>query len=171
MAATDDPPTLEALARQLDGLERANRWWRRAAGLAALGLAAILLSGQAAPPARSLEVEQLLLRDAAGRVRVALRVLDNDAIVLTFRDRLERDRLLLGLLPDGLPLLSLYDEHRRRRAALGMLDADAPALALYGSDGTSRLRLALDQGNTPRFLGVSAEGSVVWEQPAGAALP
>jgi hypothetical protein len=126
--------------------------------------------GQLTPPSRVLEVEQLLVRDAAGRIRVALNVLEDDAVILTFRDRLERDRLAIGLLPEGSPLVSLYDEHRRRRAALGMLETNAPGLSLYGRGGTSRARLAIDD-DAPRFVGLSADGTVLWEEPSARALP
>jgi hypothetical protein len=170
MSLATDSPSLDAMARELARLERANRWWRHSAVLALLALAAIGVMGQVTPPSRVLEVEQLLLRDTTGRIRVSLSALEDDAIVLTFRDRLERDRLAIGLLPGGAPLASLYDDHRRRRAAFGMLDADAPWLSLYGKDGRSRAHLALDHDG-PRFVGVSADGTVLWEEPSARALP
>jgi hypothetical protein len=170
MSLATDSPRLDAMARELARLEQANRWWRRSTVLALLAMTAIGLMGQVMPPSRVLEVEQLLLRDTTGRIRVSLSTLEDDAIVLTFRDRLERDRLAIGLLPEGAPLVSLYDEHRRRRAAFGVLDTDAPQLSLYGKDGTSRAHLALhDDG--PRFVGLSADGTVLWEKPSARALP
>lgn len=159
-----DSSRLDAMAAQLARLERANRWWRRSAALALLAITMIGLTGQVMPPSRVLEIEQLLLRDASGRIRVALSALDDESIVLTFRDRLERDRLAIGLLPEGTPLMSLYDEHRRRRAAFGMVDTHAPGLILFGEDGTSRARLALED-DAPRFVGQSADGTVLWETP------
>lgn len=163
-------PRLDAMARELARLEQANRWWRRSTVLALLAMTAIGLMGQVMPPSRVLEVEQPLLRDTTGRIRVSLSALEDDAVVLTFRDRLERDRLATGLLPEGAPLISLYDEHRRRRAAFGMLDADAPWLSPYGKDGRSRAHVALDDDG-PRFVGVSADGTVLWEEPSARALP
>lgn len=170
MSLTTDSTRLDALACQIARLEQANRWWRRFAVLALLALTTIGVMGQVTPPSRVLEVEQLLLRDATGRIRVALSALEDDAIVLTFRDSLERDRLAIGLLAEGSPLVSLYDEHRRRRAALGMLDTEAPGLSLYGKDGTSRARLAVDD-DAPRFVGLSADGTVLWEEPSSRTLP
>ncbi|MDP3766757.1 MAG: hypothetical protein Q8S13_01965 [Dehalococcoidia bacterium] len=159
-----DSSRLDAMAVQLARLERANRWWRRSAAFALLAITMIGLTAQVMPPSRVLEIEQLVLRDASGRIRVALSALDDESIVLTFRDRLERDRLAIGLLPEGAPLMSLYDEHRRRRAAFGMVDTHAPGLMLFGEDGTSRARLALE-GDAPRFVGQSADGTVLWEMP------
>jgi hypothetical protein len=170
MSLATDSTRLDAIAREIARLERGNRWWRRSAVLALLALTTIGVMGQVTPTSRVLEVEQLLLRDAAGRIRVALNVLEDDAIVLTFRDRLERDRLAIGLLPGGSPLVSLYDELRRRRAALGMLDTNTPGLLLYGKGGTSRARLAVDD-DAPRFVGLSADGTVLWEEPSARRLP
>jgi hypothetical protein len=133
--------------------------------LGLLALAMIGLTGLVMPPSRVLEVEKLLVRDASGRVRVSLSALDDESVVLTFRDRLERDRLAIGLFSEGAPLLGLYDEHRRRRAALGMIDGNAPGLSLYGKDGTSRARLMLE-GDLPRFVGQSSDGTVLWETPS-----
>lgn len=147
MSLATDSTRLDAIARDFARLERANRRWRRSAVLALLALIAVGVMGQVTPPSRVLEVEQLLLRDATGRIRAALSALEDDAIVLTFRDRLERDRL-----------------------AFGMLDTDAPGLSLYGKDGTSRARLALDDDG-PRFVGWSADGTLLWEEPSARALP
>lgn len=160
---------LDAMARELARLEQANRWWRRATLLASCVLTAVGVMGQVASPPRTLEAEQLLLRDVTGRVRASLGALDDGAVVLTFRDRHERDRLAIGVLPDGTPLVSFYDERRRRRVAFGMLEGDAPELSLYGKDGASRVRLSLD--DEPRFVGVSRDGTVLWKEPSSGAQP
>jgi hypothetical protein len=165
MHQATDSSRLDAIAVELAHLEQTNRRWRRSATLALLALAMIGLTGQVMPASRVLEVEQLLVRDASGRIRVSLSALDDESIVLTFRDRLERDRLAIGLLSEGTPLLGLYDEHRRRRAAFGMLDGNAPGLSLYGKDGTSRARLVLED-DRPRFVGQSSDGTVLWETPS-----
>lgn len=165
-----DSSRLDAMAGEVARLEHVNRWWRRSALLCLMALAAIGVTGQVWLPSRALEVEQLVLRDASGRNRVTLSILEDDAVVFTFRDRLERVRLAIGLVPDGSPVVSLYDEHRGRRAAFGMLDGDAPGLSLYGKDGTSRARVGLED-DRPRFVGTSADGTVLWEKPSSGTLP
>ena len=170
MHPATDSSRLDAMAAQLARLERAHRWWRCSATLAVVALTIIGLTGQVMPPSRVLEVEQLLLRDASGRIRVSLSALDDESVVLTFRDRLERDRLAIGLLPEGAPLVGLYDEHRRRQAAFGMVNTHVPGLVLFGKDGTSRARLTVED-DAPRFVEQSADGTVLWETPAPNVTP
>jgi hypothetical protein len=175
-------PILDACASRLARLERDNRWWRRLATLAVVGLAMVFLTGQVGFRPASIETEQLAIRDASGRVRVVIRSLDTGAAVLTFRDELERDRLAIGVLDDGTPILSLYDEHRRRRLAVGAFGPDAPGIHLYGregaaraafvlrpsdlaalefngKDGTPRAALTLDGGDPPRLTVVDPRGA------------
>lgn len=170
MHQATDSSRLDAIETELAYVKRTNRRWRCSATLALLALAMIGLTGQVMPPSRVLEVEQLIVRDASGRIRASLGALDDESIVLTFRDQFERDRLAIGLLSEGTPLLGLYDEHRRRRAAFGMLDGNAPGLSLYGKDGTSRARLMVED-DRPRFVGQSPDGTVLWETPSPKGAP
>lgn len=179
--------TLRELRADLRALRRANERWRRLSMLAFLALAVVLLTAAVMPRPAVLEAEQLLIRDASGRVRVAVKPLDG-ATILTFRDHLERDRLALGVLDDGTPVLSVYDGERRRRLALGVLAADSPGLRLYGkdgvprltlviarddrpalqltaSDGSTRARLALEENDVPRLSVLDAAGTAVFRLP------
>src|SRR5262249_58649984 len=103
-----EPPTLEALARRLDGLERTNRRLRRGLGVTLIGGAAIFLMGQAPERfsattvvAQNIETQSLIVRDASGKVRA---VLDADAagpVSLTFSDKEGRERSAIGVGPAG----------------------------------------------------------------------
>ncbi len=77
-------PTMEALARRLDRVERENRWLKRAGVMALFVIAAIVLMGQAtwklAPPGkpgRVVGAEQFIVHDARGGVRAELGTLPN----------------------------------------------------------------------------------------------
>jgi hypothetical protein len=51
-----------------------------------------------------------------------------------------------------------------------MLDTDAPGLSLYGKDGTVRARLTLEE-DAPRFVGLAADGMLLWEEPSAKVRP
>ena len=65
-------PTMETLARRLDGVERENRWLKRAGVLALAVIAAVVLMGQVKPQSRTIETENLIIKDEKGVIRVKL---------------------------------------------------------------------------------------------------
>ena len=110
---------LTALSARVARLERQNRWLKRG-GLAALVIVGTaLLLGSRAEPAKTLEVERLVLRDTFGRQRAALQVTkgDDPAVSLILYDENERPRAGLGVNKDG-PGLYFTDPNGKHRAVI-----------------------------------------------------
>lgn len=63
---------VDALTHRLDRLERENRWLKRIGGVVLVGLAAVVLMGQAGPRNRIVEAEKFVLVDKGGKVRAVL---------------------------------------------------------------------------------------------------
>ena len=55
-------PTMETLARRLDGVERENRWLKRAGVVALVGIAAVVLMGQAMGGKEPMVISSVLTR-------------------------------------------------------------------------------------------------------------
>ena len=121
------PTTLDGLTRRLEAIERAHRRLKRAAGIGALAAAALLLMGQAGDRiaagtvvGRTVEAQSLVIRDAAGKVRV---LIDADAVgpaALTLSDKDGRERLALGVGPAGGVGLVFRDREGQIRTAVGV---------------------------------------------------
>ncbi len=65
-------PTIETLARRLDKVERENRWLKQAGVVALVMIAAVVLMGQVKPQSRTIETENLIIKDEKGVIRVKL---------------------------------------------------------------------------------------------------
>jgi len=122
-----NPPAtdMESLGKRLSRLERENRWLKRIGGITLLGVAAVVLMGQAAPRkvTKVIEAEEFILRDGTGKVRARL-----------------------GSAADGSPGLELLDEKENARAVLGhsaleymrtntIVQRPASSLVLFDKDG------------------------------------
>jgi hypothetical protein len=142
-------PTLDTLTRRLDRLERENRLWKLA-GMLALTVA---LMGQTSP-ARVVEVEKLILRDASGRERGLLHV-GTSGPALQLLDEKGRQRVSLETGESregtgGLPAtLSLMDWEGRKRVTIGSglgrllgKEVGGEGLTLAGPDGRTTMSLA-----------------------------
>jgi hypothetical protein len=156
-------PVLEELVQRVAVLERDNRRLRRLGVAALLVLGALGVLAQARPRlpvaaaapagAREVEVERLILRDAAGRLGATLGWQADRSPALTLYGADGRTaRVTLTVGADDAPGLALFDAAGRPRATLALFRAEAapagsgardpsPALALY--DATGRARAAL----------------------------
>jgi hypothetical protein len=136
---------------RLDRLEREGRRWRRVALGSWLALAALLLLGQApartprlASPARTIEAERFVLRDARGRAGATLGWDADDTPRLALLDPAGRPRAVLAIGAGGAPGLTLFDtDGVTVRAALVVGPDGAPGFALFDPAGKPRLAAAL----------------------------
>ena len=125
------------------------------------------LIGEVAP---TLEAQALVLRDADGLERGALRAGEDGTVTFSLRDGQAKTRLRLSVLEDGSPGVSLLDGNGDTRAILGLLPdgtttlvfADAGSVArtvlALTPDGSSRIIFSDHLGETRAAVGVDGEG-------------
>ncbi len=65
-------PDMQAILERLDRLEKQNRRLKRLGVTSLLIVAALALTGQARPKARTVEAERFVLRDGQGRARITI---------------------------------------------------------------------------------------------------
>jgi hypothetical protein len=132
----------------------------------ALGVVAVVLMGQAVPPARTLETEKLVVKDSHGKVRAMLgEFSDEEPFGVLVFDAQQRIRAKLGVQDDGSPVVALADERSVERVTLhqvvglrvygngpsltlGVNYGNEPALQLNDKDGWTRAALVLT-GSSP----------------------
>ena len=141
-------PTLDTVTQRLDRLERENRHLKRIGSMVILGLAALVLMGQALPKPtpKTIEAEEFVLRDSKGKKRAVLGFAPF-VPASPYLGFLNEDRLsvALGIKPDG-PELSLFDQRGTELVQLGVTAVGA-SLSL-GSAGDTRVLLARGQDGT-----------------------
>ena len=97
-------PTMQALTRRVEQLERDNRRWRRgvALGLLLLGSAGLLGQAPIVPgAAKAIDAERFNLRDGAGHLRGSLGVTSDGTASLILYNTAGAHQAGLGVLPDG----------------------------------------------------------------------
>lgn len=106
---------IDRITLRLTRLERANRCSRVGAVAALLGIAAVLLMGQAAPSSRTVEAEKIFVKDSTGKIRATLGVGSDDSAGLTLVARDGKPRVMIlaetspGSPAKGAALLVLFD--------------------------------------------------------------
>src|SRR5262245_692608 len=104
-------PTNAELAAAIESLRRArarDRLVTLAVGLA-VGVVASATAAHGAPPAASLDVRQLILRDDAGNARAKL-AMGEGGPRLAFADTAGHARLVMGTDGGGSPILAMADD-------------------------------------------------------------
>lgn len=140
-------PTVEALGRRLDHLERENRRLKRAGTVGLIGLAAVLLMGQALPsrPAKVVESEKFVVRDARGNILAELGPLGDTPLVgLAIFDKDKKARVQLRVLPDGSSQLAILDKNSQQRVSLQVDSMGTPGFGLTDTDGTLRAMFTVE---------------------------
>src|SRR5689334_20032033 len=92
--------------RRLEKLERENRTLKILGLVAALGLTGALFLGSAAPPAKTLEAETIVVKDPQGRGKIILSVGD-DGPAVTLVDKNGKLPANPGMTRDGQDLALL----------------------------------------------------------------
>lgn len=170
-------PTMEALARRLDRVERENRRMKQAGAVVLAMISAVVLMGQV-PPNKVVDAEVIILRDAKGKPRgglfvnsdglVALALSDMDGITraevgvradgtthLLFRDKTSKPRVILRHREDATAFF-FADKGDRPRALLSLEADDSLSLNLYDH---GVLNFWDKAGKNRLVLGVSGDGS------------
>jgi hypothetical protein len=163
--------TMDKMVQRIDRLEKENRWLKHIGVLVLVGIAAVVLMGQAMSSrvAKVIQAEKFVLRDSSGRIRAELSTLHGGEPSLVLFDKSLITRAVLGVI-NGSPRLDIYDGNGMRRAVLGATLDGSPRLELYNPDGERRARLGLhanmanfalyDETGKTRFgLNVLAPGS------------
>ena len=156
----------DSLSVRLDRLERESRRWRRVALGSWVAIAALFLLGQSPPrpagspnPARTVEAERFVLRDARGHAGATLGWEADSTPRLALHDPAGQTRAVLTVGAGGAPGLTLLDaDGVTARAALVVGPDGAPGFALFDPAGKPRLAVALFHGRAP-------------SRPAGGAEP
>ena len=152
-----------AIVTRLERLERQQRRWRALAIVAALGVTTLGLMGQRYA-GRTVEAERFVLRDAEGRARAELLMVDNkeQSVALRFKDADGNPRLTVGT-ENGAALLVLNEQGGKLRAGLVTLPHGAPGLNLYDSSGKPRAELSLNRDGAPALTFNDRDGFATWK--------
>jgi hypothetical protein len=153
-----DQERFDHLARRLAELEQAHnrllaahrRIKRVGAGLIA-GLTALAIMGQtAAPqPAKTLEAQSLVIRDANGIVRGAIGLADDGSVGMNLNDAKGATRITLDVAKNSTPGLDFYDGDGQVRAMMSLGPHGTPGLGFYNSSGKLRTSLDIPSDSTP----------------------
>lgn len=147
-------------------LQRSNKRLRLMTGGLMLLCGALITMAQtnSAVP-ESLEAQQFVLRDSAGKVRGAMSVLSDGAVGLNFDDSKGHTRLTMDLAANGTPGLDFFDQDGKLRATLAMGPAGEPGLGLYGNNGHLRTSLDIPAAQTPGLAFYHQDGKPSWGAP------
>ncbi len=161
-------PTIEALARRVDRLERENGRWRRGAALGLLLLASAALLGQApivTGAAKALDAERFNLRDAAGHLRGSLGVTTDGTASLVLYNTAGAHQVGLGVLPDGTASIFLGSPAGRTVTELTLYRDGTPSLVVRDRAGKTRMLLGTASDGQPFLYFLDAAGANTWKAP------
>jgi hypothetical protein len=160
-------PTVEALARRIDRLERETRWWKRLAGLGLVLVVAAGLLGQAAPltPMKAVDAERFNLRDAGGNLRAVLGTNPDGATSLLLYGRSGVHQAGLGVMPDGSASLFLGNPAGRTVTELTLYRDGTPTLVLRDRAGKTRALVGAASDGAPFAYFLDAAGNNTWKAP------
>ncbi|MBI3449344.1 MAG: hypothetical protein HY049_10570 [Acidobacteria bacterium] len=155
---------LSAVVSRVERLEKENHRLKIAAVAGLFLLSCGAMKGQAAPAGKKLEAEEILLRDAAGIVRVRMGNEQSATGVpmpgLFLYDANGKLRGRLGMGKNDSSHLDLLDARERATATLAVDGDGRSSLSLYdGKSGSPRLSLDADPDET-RFRLFDANGNM-----------
>jgi hypothetical protein len=165
-----DTPIIDALAKRIDRLERANRRWRWLTGLVlSAGLVVMICGAQRANEGKVIDAERIIVRDNDGNERVRLGVGSNGGAYLVLQAKDGNGGIELVSPSQGSPHLDVWDKAHGHimlvatpdRMALDFLNENRVgqiALKIEKGDGTQYLSF-LKEGRGNLSLGLNADGS------------
>lgn len=168
-------PTMGALERRMEAVERENRRWQWMVTVTLAVVAAMVILVQATPTkfGKVIEAERFVLRDTNGSIRAELGLIDG-ASVLLLNDKDGKPGVALSVFPDGPRRVSLLDRDGRTRSVLtARADGDS-GLRLFDknlmhrasldvmADGRPILRLADKQISPAQLTVLSRQVPVPW---------
>jgi hypothetical protein len=160
-------PTMEALARRIERLERETRWWKRMTGLGLMLLAAVGVLGQVPLPgtAKALDAERFNLRDAAGNLRAALGSSADGATSLLLYGPPGVHQAGLAVMPDGSASLFLGNPAGRTVTELTLYRDGTPTLVFRDRAGKTRSLVGASSDGAPFAYFLDAAGNNTWKAP------
>ncbi len=165
-SANDLLERLSRLESQQAGLQSSNRRLRLIAGALLVFCTALLTMGQSSSGiSDTLQAQQFLLRDSAGKLRGAIGVTRDGAVGFNLDDSDGRTRLTVDINADGTPGIDLFDQAGRLRATMALGKAGEPGLGLYGPDGRLRTALDIPKSQTPGLAFYHENGKPAWGAP------
>jgi len=145
-------------------MERENRRLKLAVGALVTGLVAIAVLGASGPHGPVIEAEQFIVKDDAGRLRIALGARHQSGLPgLVFYDKDGDANVLLNLGNDESPGLWFYNKDRIR-ASLS-LAGDQMRLQMFDKENRVRSVLQIDQDDTPTMKLYDKLEKAVWQAP------
>lgn len=178
---------LRPLIARIEKLERQNRLYRRATLALLLAAAIVAVMGQNLSSAPStLEAQSFVLKDASGKERAKLEMLDGGPALMLLDERgqirtqldalyggaslklKDKDGFARTMLDDGGSIVSgsllIADRKGNLRARLNA-DGDAPSLRFLDEHGHPRADFSDDPDATASIRVFNDNGSVVWSAP------
>jgi hypothetical protein len=165
---------LERLERECHRLRRQALPWKLAGSLALVGVVVLIIGGSSQKKIpKTIEADQYVLRDEAGKRRAVLEVCTQGHTVLSLSDKNEKPRVTLVVAADGSPVMSLDDENGHSRVSFASSKVfGGSVINLADREGKLRLGMAVrDDGGVPTLdlrdkeanrriiLGVKPDGS------------
>lgn len=140
-------PTMENMVQRLDRFERENRRLKYIGALVVLGIAAVVLMGQAksSKVTKVIEAEKFVLRDSSGSERALLS--SKDAVFLTLFDRNGKIRASINETS-----LAIADKNGKVRIGLVVSDEGNPIVVLQNEAGKERASLYLRSDGSPGLV-------------------
>ena len=147
-------PTMDTRVRRLKRVEWETRRWRQVGSVVLVGIAVLVLMGQATltKVTTVVNAEKFILRDSSGKTRASLSVGPDGKVALALADKDGKIRAGLGVTSDGSPGLALADKDGTRRAGLGVGVDGTVRLDLTDKDGKPRAELAVLDYGSPVLL-------------------
>ena len=160
-------PTMEALARRIERLERETRWWKRMTGLGLMLLAAVGVLGQVPLPgtAKALDAERFNLRDSAGNLRATLGSSADGATSLLLYGPPGVHQAGLAVMPDGSASIFLGNPAGRTVTELTLYRDGTPTLVFRDRAGKTRSLVGASSDGAPFAYFLDAAGNNTWKAP------
>ncbi len=157
---------LSRLELQQAKLQRSNKHLRLMTGALMLVCGALFTMAETSSVVPdTLEAQQFLLRDSAGKLRGAIGVTSDGAVGFNLEDASGRTRMTLDLAADGSPGLDFFDQDGKMRETVALGPAGDPGLGLYGEKGHLRTALDIPQAKTPGLAFYDHDGKPSWGAP------
>lgn len=152
---------LRVVTERLGRLERQNGRLKLTGAFVLLGIAALLLMGQARPGARSVEAHRFVVRDPLGRPRAVLGAVA-DIWGLHLYDQQGKGRAGLTVAADGTSRLGFYDRDGKSRAILDVTADGGATVGFYDRGGKARAQLSVAPDGSLGLGFFDKDGQPIW---------
>ena len=105
---------------------------------------------------RTVEAEEIVLKDESGKTRVSLSVQGNNSVAMKFFDEGGTCRTAMGIRENGTPCYDLFGEDGSEKGKFQMLPTGEVGISLHDSE--VRTIFGLERNGTPSFSIYNPEG-------------